>query len=222
MSTIVIVGAGPLLGMGLAKKFGREGFSVALVARREEALTQYVGQLQGLGIDAAGFAADICDPQQIAAAFKAIRARFGAIDVLEFSPTNWNKGGYESTVALATTPDSALADFNLLVRGAIASAREVIPEMIERKQGALFFTTGYSAIKPIPLITSLCISNSGLRSYAYCLNEELAPSNVYVGTVSINAFIAEGTPGDPALIADVYWDMYQKRDRVEAVFGDGH
>jgi hypothetical protein len=91
--------------------------------------------------------------------------------------------------------------------------------MIERQQGALFFSTGYSAIKPIPYITSLCIANSGLRSYAYCLNEELAPKNIYVGTVSIAAFIAAGTDGDPDTIAELYWDMYQKRDRVEAVFG---
>ena len=47
MSTIVIVGAGPLLGMGLAKKFGREGFAVALVARRQEALDEYVAAVKG-------------------------------------------------------------------------------------------------------------------------------------------------------------------------------
>lgn len=219
MSTIAIVGVGPLLGMGIARKFGKQGFKVALVARRAEALQGYVQELQQLGIEAAGFPADASDPQQIAQAFAAIRQQFGFIDVLEFSPTQWNKGGYEATQALATTVDSAEHDFKLLVLGAIASAREVIPEMIERKQGALFFSTGYSAIKPIPYITSLCISNSGLRSYAYCLNEELAPHGIYVGTVSIAAFIQAGTDGDPDTIAEMYWDMYQKRDRVEDVFG---
>ena len=112
-----------------------------------------------------------------------------------------------------------LADFDLLVKGAIASARQVIPDMMARKSGALFFATGYSAIHPIPIITSLCIANSGLRSYAYCLKDELAPHGVYVGTVSINAFIADGTDADPLKIADVFWDMFQKRDRTEAVFG---
>lgn len=219
MSTIAIVGVGPLLGMGIARKFGSQGFKVALVARRAEALQEYVRQLQELGIEAAGFPADAADPQQIAKAFADIRQKFGFIDVLEYSPTQWNKGGYEATQAVATTVESADHDFKLLVLGAIASAREVVPEMIERQQGALFFSTGYSAIKPIPYITSLCIANSGLRSYAYCLNEELAPKNIYVGTVSIAAFIAAGTDGDPDTIAELYWDMYQKRDRVEAVFG---
>jgi len=219
MSTIAIVGVGPLLGMGIARVFGRQGFKVALVARRAEALHGYVQELQQLGIEAAGFPADVTDPQQIAAAFTAIKQRFGFIDVLEFSPTQWNKGGYEATTALATTVDSAEHDLQLLVLGAIASARQVIPEMLEREQGALFFSTGYSAIKPIPYITSLCIANSGLRSYAYCLHEELAPKNIYVGTVSIAAFIQASTDGDPDTIAELYWDMYQKRDRVEDVFG---
>jgi NAD(P)-dependent dehydrogenase (short-subunit alcohol dehydrogenase family) len=219
MSTIAIVGVGPLLGMGIARRFGREGFKVALVARRPAALQEYVHELQALGIEAAGFAADVTDPAQIAQAFASIRQKFGFVDVLEFSPTQWNKGGYEATQAVATTVESAGHDFQLLVQGAIASAREVIPEMVERQQGALFFSTGYSAIKPIPYITSLCIANSGLRSYAYCLHEELAPKNVYVGTVSIAAFIQANTDGDPDTIANLYWDMYQKRDRVEDVFG---
>jgi short-subunit dehydrogenase len=219
MSTIAIVGVGPLLGMGIARKFGAQGFKVALIARRAEALQEYVQELQQLGIEAGAFPADVTDPQQIAAAFTAIKQRFGFIEVLEFSPTQWNKGGYEATTALATTVDSADHDFQLLVLGAIASARQVLPEMLEREQGALFFSTGYSAIKPIPYITSLCIANSGLRSYAYCLSEELAPKNIYVGTVSIAAFIQAGTDGDPDTIAELYWDMYKKRDRVEAVFG---
>jgi short-subunit dehydrogenase len=58
MSTIAIVGVGPLLGMAIARKFGAHGFKVALLARRAEALREYVQQLEQLGIEAAGFAAD--------------------------------------------------------------------------------------------------------------------------------------------------------------------
>jgi NAD(P)-dependent dehydrogenase (short-subunit alcohol dehydrogenase family) len=219
MTTIAIAGMGPLLGLGLARKFGTEGFNVAMIARGQAALADAEAKLKSEGIEAAGFAADLANPEDVDRAFAAIGERYGDVDVLEFSPTKWNKGGYESTQALATTVESARQDFDLLVLGAIACARAVIPRMIEKKSGALFFTTGYSAIVPIPFITSLCISNSGLRSYAYCLKEELAPHGVYVGTVSINAFIAEGTAADPLKIADLYWDMYRKRDRIEEVFG---
>ena len=219
MGTIIVAGMGPLLGLGIAKRFGREGNRVAMIARNADALRAYETQLAGLGIEAAGFATDLSNPGEIERAFGQIRARFGAVDILEFSPTNWNKGGYESTQALTTTVESAKFDFDLLVLGAIACARQVIPSMIERGNGAIFFSTGYSAIHPIPFITSLCISNAGLRNYAYCLHEELKPKGVYVGTVSINALIADGTAADPVTIADLYWDMFEKRDRIESVFG---
>lgn len=219
MGTIAIVGMGPLLGLGIARRFGREGFKVAMVARQPQALKDFETLLAGEGIEAAGFPADISVPAQLEGAFAAIRNRFGTIDILEFSPTQWNKGGYEATNALSTTVESARHDLDLLLLGGIASAREVIPDMVKRQSGALFFATGYSAIQPIPIITSLCLANSALRAYAYCLKEELAPSNVYVGTVSINAFIADGTAADPVIIADLFWDMYKKRDRIEEVFG---
>jgi short-subunit dehydrogenase len=35
---LLIIGAGPGLGAGIARRFGREGFAVTLVARREEPL----------------------------------------------------------------------------------------------------------------------------------------------------------------------------------------
>jgi NAD(P)-dependent dehydrogenase (short-subunit alcohol dehydrogenase family) len=219
MGTIAIVGMGNLLGLGIARRFGREGYKVAMVSRRQEALDGFAAQLADEGIEAAGFAADVSDPAEVERAFAAIRARFGQVDILEFSPTQWNKGGYESTQALATTVESAKHDIDLLVLGAIACARQVIPAMVERGEGALVFTTGYSAIQPIPFITSLCLANSALRAYAYCLRDELAPKGVYVGTVSINAFIADGTASDPVTIADLYWDMFSKRDRIEEVFG---
>jgi len=219
MGTIVVAGMGPLLGLGIAKRFGREGYKVAMIGRKAERLRGYEELLEDLGIEATGFPADLANPSEVEQAFAGIRARFGEVDILEFSPTNWNKGGYESTQALATTVESAKFDFDLLVLGAISCARQVIPSMIERGDGGIFFSTGYSAIQPIPFITSLCISNAGLRSYAHCLHEELKPKGVYVGTVSINAFIADNTAADPVTIADIYWDMFLKRDRIESVFG---
>lgn len=46
MKTIAIVGAGPGLGLSIAKKFGKNGFQVALVARNEEKLNQLVAVLK--------------------------------------------------------------------------------------------------------------------------------------------------------------------------------
>ncbi|GID26712.1 SDR family NAD(P)-dependent oxidoreductase [Paractinoplanes brasiliensis] len=90
MPTIAIVGAGPRLGLSIAKVFGRNGFSVALVARTQDKLDRLAVELGESGIDAAGFAADIMDRPPLIAAFTGIKERFGTIDVLEFSPAPHN------------------------------------------------------------------------------------------------------------------------------------
>ncbi|MFB5675905.1 SDR family NAD(P)-dependent oxidoreductase [Paenibacillus terreus] len=59
MKTIVIVDAGPGLGLSLAKTFGRHGFHIAMISRTQEKLDQYADKLNDLGIEAQGFAADI-------------------------------------------------------------------------------------------------------------------------------------------------------------------
>src|SRR5690242_8271174 len=87
MATIAIYGAGPSLGHAVARRFGREGFQVALVARNRGDLDEKVRALADDGVEAAGFQADIADADEALRAVDEIEARFGAIDVLEHSPT---------------------------------------------------------------------------------------------------------------------------------------
>ncbi|MER0477500.1 SDR family NAD(P)-dependent oxidoreductase [Streptomyces sp. Edi2] len=56
--TLVVVGAGPGLGMGVARAFGRHGFRVGLIARSKDTLDALVGELTELGVIAAAFPAD--------------------------------------------------------------------------------------------------------------------------------------------------------------------
>jgi hypothetical protein len=94
--------------------------------------------------------------------------------------------------------------------------------MLERGDGALVFTTGGSAVYPVPFMGSTGIALSGLRNYAYALNEALDGTGVYAGTVSIGMFLTaagEGGPGDPDAIAPIHFDMVTKRDRVEELVG---
>ena len=57
MPTIAIVGAGPGLGLAIARRFGREGFRVALVSRAESKLDALAARLAEDGIQAAGLPA---------------------------------------------------------------------------------------------------------------------------------------------------------------------
>ena len=71
--SIVIVGAGPNLGLAVARRFGREGLSVGLVSRTQAKLDDLAAQLEDEGITAAGAAADIRDASALAAADRGAR-----------------------------------------------------------------------------------------------------------------------------------------------------
>lgn len=213
MKTIAIVGAGPLLGLALARTFGRNGFRAALMARRREALDGYVETLAAEGVEARGFVADVMDPAAIARAFAEVRRTTGPVDVMEYSPI-----AMSFVPPSQVTAETARAAFEFMLVGAVNATREVLPHLLEQGDGALLYTTGRSALLPMKLLGSLGLGASALRHYAYSLNEELGPKGIYAGTV---AMFSQVTPEAAQAMANLYWDMYQRRDRVEEIYGEG-
>ncbi|WP_417365250.1 SDR family NAD(P)-dependent oxidoreductase [Glutamicibacter arilaitensis] len=216
MSTLVIVGAGPGLGLSLAEKFGKKNFNVALIARNQDNLNALQNSLSKLNINSSGFAADVTDEQQLDKAFSQIREAFGQIDVLIY-----NAAVIAPVSAIDTTADMANQHLQVNIIGGIASAQQVIPQMVERKDGAIFFTSGgASELTATPILTTLSIGKSGLRAYAHCLHEELSSHGVHVGMLSIAGVIEEGTYFSPDKIADEYIDMYEKLEGAERFYID--
>ena len=83
--TIVVCGYGPGISDGVARKFGAEGFRVALVARSEEKLERGASALREAGIEARGFSCDLGDPEAVRAMIAAVREALGPITVV-----HWN------------------------------------------------------------------------------------------------------------------------------------
>jgi NAD(P)-dependent dehydrogenase (short-subunit alcohol dehydrogenase family) len=209
--TIAVVGAGPGVGMGVARKFGREGYRVALVARSQKKLDGYVAELKSLGIDAAAFPADVTDRPGLAAALERANAHFGGIDALEYSPM-LEFGAIFSVDALTIADLQKQLEFQLF--GAITAVNAVLPGMIKKGKGSLLFTTGPSALGYLPSYANNGLAIGAMRLYGIMLNEGLAHEGIYAGSLMIAA------PFDPAKLADIYFDMTQKRDRAEVLWGD--
>ncbi|WP_217591750.1 SDR family oxidoreductase [Cohnella sp. GbtcB17] len=216
--TIAIIGAGPGLGLSIARKFGSQGFRVALISRNQEKLDGLAAQLASENIEAAGFAADLYDKEQLAAAIQAVKDRFGFIDVVEFSPT---VGQYPPTPAWQVTDENALDSFTGFTLGAIRAVQTVLPDMLERGTGALLFTTGLSAVYPMQMMGNQGIAMSGLRNYLTNLHKDLAPKGIYVGHLSLGVSIKPGTQTDPSYIADAWFALYSKQDKAEETFPVG-
>lgn len=86
MPVIAIIGAGPGLGAAVARKFGREGFSVALISRDQTKLETMVKELEADGVSARAYAADVREPATLEAALESAAAELGPITALQYSP----------------------------------------------------------------------------------------------------------------------------------------
>ncbi|GAB1818621.1 SDR family NAD(P)-dependent oxidoreductase [Herbidospora sp. RD11066] len=229
---IAVFGAGTGLGLSVARRFGREGHRVALVARRKDRLDALVEQLSTEGIEAEAFPADLGDPDQAPGLVEAVRARFGRIDVVEYGPVDANLS-FTAATALDAAALQRLIPLLLLTPVEIFHA--VVPEMIERGDGAILMTTGVSAVHPMAGLGGPGVVMAAARNHVHTLNAELTGQGVYVGTLSVAAAIARSkvlenaSTGshtfdptafpvvDPDDLADVYWDMYTRRDQVERI-----
>src|SRR5258708_32272125 len=147
--TIAVVGVGPARGRSAARRFGRDGFQVALVARNPTRLDAYTGELAADGIEAAGFAGDLADRDALPGMIEAITARFGPIDVLEYAPS-----GIDLLNVAAAVRDADAASFefplDLLLRAPVTLIRLVLPGMLERGDGAVLVGLPISASVPVP------------------------------------------------------------------------
>jgi NADP-dependent 3-hydroxy acid dehydrogenase YdfG len=216
MPTIAIVGAGPSLGLSIAKIFGSHGFTVALISRNESKLDHLVRELASQGITSAAFPADVSNHPQLEQALQAAKKHFGQIDVLEYSPL----ANFGFTYASDTTLDTLRPQVESLLYGAVTSVQAVLPDMLEAHAGTILLTTGGGAVNPYPMLATTNIAQAGIRNWAYNLHNSLRDEGIYVANIAINLMITTRPPAgvrymEPDAIALNYWDMYTKRSEAE-------
>ncbi|KRF46351.1 SDR family NAD(P)-dependent oxidoreductase [Priestia megaterium] len=210
---IVVVGAGSGVGNHVAKKFGYNNFRVVLVSRNQNALDQYVKELRSEGIETYAVAADAASSASLTSAFEQIKKKYGTIDVLVYNAAVLKDGQPTSLTA-----ESLVSHYQVDVAGALHAAQQVIPDQVAQKEGTILFTGGGFALQPTSAFAALSIGKAALRTLALTLAEELKPQGVFVGTVTIAGTVAPGTHFAPELIAEKYWELYEKRGEHEIVY----
>jgi NAD(P)-dependent dehydrogenase (short-subunit alcohol dehydrogenase family) len=205
--TAVIVGAGPGLGLALARTFAAAGHPVALLARDKARLDDHAAQLSpaGAGPAVRGYTADAGDPASLRAALRSAIDELGPPDVLVYntgvlrpdSPT----GGDDQEWANVTA---------INVLGARVAADAVLPQLRDGR-GTLLFTGGGYALHPSRKFSSLSVGMAALRAYVHVLHDQLAGTGVHATSVTITAEIGSGDPRfDPAVIARAYLELHNQ------------
>jgi len=208
---LTIIGMGEKNGLALARKFGNNGFVVAMLARDNNRLEQYQQQLDDEGVESYYYLTDAADPDSIRSSLRYVQGSLGDTDVLIY-----NVAAIEQSLLSQTKPEKLTQDFQVNVVGAVVAAQEVLPAMEARKEGKIFFTGGGLALNPHYQYGSLGIGKAGIRSAAYSLHQEVRAKGVQVATVTIQGFIrSDDEKYNPDAIAEQFWKLYEQRENFD-------
>jgi NADP-dependent 3-hydroxy acid dehydrogenase YdfG len=207
MPHLLVIGAGPGIAAATARRFGREGFAVGLVARREEALADLGTALRAEGIRAEEATAEAGEPASLTAAVAALVEAQGPVDVLLY-----NVSVGRSAVVADLTPEDLLADLAGGTAGLQTAVRAVLPGMRERGSGTVLVTGGGAADRPVPTMATLGVQKAAVRALVQVQARALAPEGIHVATATIRGFVGEDKQIHPDRIAELYAELVAETD----------
>jgi NADP-dependent 3-hydroxy acid dehydrogenase YdfG len=209
MTTIAIIGAGAGLGLAVARRFGREGYSVALIARNRTHLNDLAATLRNEGITAQGFTADVRDTASLRTALGEAAEHLGAIEVLQYSPVPAKEF---MRPVLETAAADLVGPVEFSIYGPVTAALQVIPGMRALGRGTILFVNGASAVRPRGTVAGTSIAFAGESAYAQLLHDELTPEGIHVAQLIIPLGIGGGDPAhEPDALAETLWRIHTER-----------
>jgi NAD(P)-dependent dehydrogenase (short-subunit alcohol dehydrogenase family) len=212
-----ILGVGPGLGAAVARRFAREGFAVALMARSEGSVEGVREEIEGSGGKAFPVTADATEPASVALAFERVRDELGDPEVFVY-----NAGAFEMGGILEVAPEKFDECFKANCAGAFYAAQQVLPAMVEAGRGTILLTGATASLRGSARFAALAVGKFGLRALAQSMAREFGPQGVHVAHVVIDGQIntpraremwpdREGhTMLSPDVIAETYWRLHSQ------------
>lgn len=205
---VVVVGAGPGMGLAIARRFAAGGVRPVLVARDP-------GRIDAPDLDALGavrLSADVTDTTSLRAAFAQVRRSVGDPAVMVFNPSLGVPG-----TPTEVPPEVISTGLALGAVAAVTATQEVVPAMRAAGRGTLLFTGSAVALTPWVGGVSLSMQKAALRSYVLALAEEVAPDGVHAATVTIQGMVGSSPAFAPQALAEHFWTLHtQPRDSWQA------
>ncbi|WP_327242244.1 SDR family NAD(P)-dependent oxidoreductase [Streptomyces sp. NBC_01320] len=210
MTTYVLVGAGPGLGLATARRFGTAGHGVALIARSAEHLEHLTDELRRDGIWARGFPADVLDPAALTGALQDAAEALGPVEILQYSPVP--RADFMKPV-LDTTADDLEDPLAFSLKGPITCVNAVLPGMRALGRGTLLFVNGGSAVRPHPQRAGTSIAFAAESAYARMLHDALAAENIHAAQLIVpGAIRPDAEQSSPEVLAERLYALHAERD----------
>ena len=174
---VFVAGGSTGINFGIAQAFARAGARVSVISRSADKVAAASQQLEALGTQALGIAADVRQPQALQHAFEQAAERFGAIDVL----VSGAAGNFLAS-ALDMSPNAfkTVVDIDLL--GSFNVARLAHPHL--RRPGACVIqVSAGQAFIPTPFQAHVCAAKAGVDMLTQVLALEWGPQGIRINSI---------------------------------------
>ena len=171
---IWITGASSGIGKAAAEKFAKEGWKVAVSARRKELLDE-LAKDQNI----TSFPLDVTNRDQINKVFKSILNEFGDLDICLFS-----SGTYEPKDEQSIDPDKIKNVMNVNFLGVIDCVKAVEDYFKNKKSGHISIVSSIAGYRGLPNSSGYGPSKAALTNFSESIYFDFKKYKVKVSVVS--------------------------------------
>ncbi len=198
--SIILMGMGPGLSMGIAERFGAEGYTIDMIGRTPEKLANLKMELAAKGVAAEFTTADASDPGQIRSAIERLLEKFPPLEVLQYNAVR-----FRWRPILEDAYEELSKDIFVNVASLFEAAKTVRDQLAAVK-GSILVTGGGSAMYPDPDFGSLSLAKAVTRNIVHQLHLALKEKGIYVRLLSVAGMIdPKSEKHSPENLADQFW-----------------
>ena len=176
----MITGLGEGTGGYTAKKFAKEGYRIAMLARSEERLDRFEKELEG----SKGYVCDVSNIEHLVKICSKIKNEMGAPEVLIHNAV---KGNFETL--LDGKPQWLEENFRINTTSLMYLAHALIPDMIKSKNGVIIVTGNTAAKRGIANTPYFAPTKAAQRILAQSLARDFGPKGIHVAYLMVDASI---------------------------------
>ena len=174
--TALITGGTSGIGLAIARRLGGEGCRIAICGRERAKLDAALEKLKP--VEAHGFIADVCVPDDVARLVNETVNALGGIDIV-ISNAGTHIAGSVSDIS----SDRLLRHFQTKVIGPWELARAAAPHMRARGGGRFIVIIGQTGKVPQGNAIASTVVNAAQHSFVKSLSDELAGDGILVNAV---------------------------------------
>ncbi len=179
----------------MARRFGREGYDLALLGLDESVLEELAGSLRADGVGVRWRAVDITDDAMFAESVASLGDETGRIDVLHFNPS-----AFRQKSPLELTAAELAADVSLGVGALLTALQAARPFM--SAGGRVTATGSMAADQPWNEAASLGVQKAGLRNLVHSIDTTLKPDGIRAVSVTVRGTLSREGAFTPDRVAD--------------------